>query len=89
MSTAVASAITELVPSFSGRLIQPDDASFDEARHVHNGMIDKRPSIVARCLGSADIVDALSLALTRTSASLPANTESMTRRKRSTSKGWQ
>jgi FAD/FMN-containing dehydrogenase len=62
MSTAVASAITELVPSFSGRLIQPDDASFDEARRVHNGMIDKRPAIVARCLGGADIVDALSLA---------------------------
>jgi FAD/FMN-containing dehydrogenase len=62
MSTAVASAITELIPSFSGRLIQPDDASFDEARRVHNGMIDKRPAIVARCLGSADVVDALSLA---------------------------
>ena len=62
MSTAVASAITELIPSFSGRLIQPEDALFDEARRVHNGMIDKRPAIVARCLGSADVVDALSLA---------------------------
>jgi FAD/FMN-containing dehydrogenase len=62
MATAAVNAVTELIPSFSGRLLQPGDAPFDEARRVHNGLIDKRPGIIARCLGAADVVDALGLA---------------------------
>ena len=62
MATAAVNAVTELIPSFSGRLLQPDDALFDEARRVHNGLVDKRPGVIARCLGAADVVDALGLA---------------------------
>jgi FAD/FMN-containing dehydrogenase len=62
MATAAVNAVTELIPSFSGQLLQPDDALFDEARRVHNGLVDKRPGIIARCLGAADVVDALGLA---------------------------
>lgn len=62
MATTAVNAVTELIPSFSGKLLQPDDALFDEARRVHNGLIDKRPGIIARCLGAADVVDALGLA---------------------------
>ena len=59
---SVAEALTELVPSFAGRLIQPSDPQFDEARRVHNGFVDKRPGVIARCLGAADVADALGLA---------------------------
>ena len=64
MATTAVNAVTELIPSFSGRLLQPGDALFDEARRVHNGLVDKRPGVIARCLGAADVVDALALART-------------------------
>jgi len=39
-----------------GRVILPGDTGYEESRSVWNGMIDRRPSIVARCLGSADVI---------------------------------
>src|SRR3954470_9145062 len=56
--------LAELAPSFSGQFVQPADSSYDEARRVHNGLIDKRPALIARCRGTADIVDAVRLART-------------------------
>jgi FAD/FMN-containing dehydrogenase len=55
-------AISDLAARFSGQLLQPADAGYDEARRVHNGLIDKRPTLVARCRNVADIVDAVNLA---------------------------
>jgi FAD/FMN-containing dehydrogenase len=40
---------------FHGRLIGPDDIDYDEARKVYNGMIDKRPALIARCATVEDI----------------------------------
>ena len=34
---------------FRGEVIGPDDRGYDIARKVHNGMIDKRPAVIARC----------------------------------------
>ena len=34
---------------FGGQLIHPDDAEYDDARQVFNGMIDRRPALIARC----------------------------------------
>jgi FAD/FMN-containing dehydrogenase len=48
--------------AFPGELIHPGDAGYDEARRVHNGMIDKRPALIARCRGVEDIVAAVHLA---------------------------
>lgn len=48
--------------SFGGSLLEPGDAGYDEARRLHNGMIDKRPSLIAQCRSTADVIDALSLA---------------------------
>src|SRR5438093_3136492 len=48
--------------SFSGAVIDPDDARYDDARRIHNGLIDKRPALIARCRTTADIVDAIALA---------------------------
>ncbi len=58
----VADAVTELAGTFSGATPQPSDASYEEARKVHNGLVNKRPSLIARCRGVADVVDAVKLA---------------------------
>src|SRR5262245_29613404 len=60
----ITEAINHVVPSFSGQLLQREDAGYDQSRRVHNGLINKYPTIVARCSGIADIVDALQLART-------------------------
>jgi FAD/FMN-containing dehydrogenase len=61
---SLATAIAELTPSFTGQLLQPTDPGYDEARRVHNGLIDKRPALIARCRGTADVADAVKLART-------------------------
>jgi FAD/FMN-containing dehydrogenase len=59
---SIAEAISGITCGFSGLLLQPGDAGYDEARRVHNGMVDKRPLLIARCSGVADVVDAVKLA---------------------------
>jgi hypothetical protein len=54
--------LAQLAPGFTGRLLQPTDAEYEDARRVHNGLVDKRPAIIARCRGVADICDAIKLA---------------------------
>ncbi len=53
--------IAELRPAFSGQLLQPSDAGYDAARAVHNGLVNKRPAVIARAHGTADIADAVRL----------------------------
>src|SRR3954453_20005792 len=48
-------SITELKHSLRGRLIQPGDADYDEARKVYNAMIHKKPRLIARCVDVADV----------------------------------
>ena len=54
-----AAKVAELTASFSGPVLVPGDASYDEVRKVHNGMVDKRPAVIARCRGVADIAAAV------------------------------
>ena len=61
-NSAVAAAVTELAGTFTGQLLQPNDAAYEDARKVHNGLVNKRPSLIARCRGVADVVDAVKLA---------------------------
>ncbi len=42
-----------------GTLILPGDTSYDAARTVWNGMIDKRPTLIVRCAGVADVISAV------------------------------
>ena len=58
---SVASAAAELAATFAGQLLKPADAGYEEARQVHNGLVDKRPALIARCRGVADVVDAINL----------------------------
>jgi Berberine and berberine like len=47
--------------SFTGELVGPADIAYEEARRVHNGLIGKRPGLIARCRTVPDIVDAVNL----------------------------
>ena len=60
----IAESVALAAPSFTGQLLRPTDHGYDDVRRVHNGLIDKRPAIVARCLGVADVADAVQLART-------------------------
>lgn len=59
---SLAAAVKDLAPTFTGRLLQPGEAGYDDARRVHNGLVDKHPALVARCHGMADVADAVKLA---------------------------
>src|SRR5215472_19381689 len=58
----VADSAAELASTFTGQLLKPADAGYEEARKVHNGLVDKRPALIARCRSVADVVDAVDLA---------------------------
>jgi FAD/FMN-containing dehydrogenase len=58
-------AVDELAPTFTGHLLRPDEAGYDEARRIHNGLIDRRPSLIAQCRGMVDIADAVRLGRSR------------------------
>ncbi|MGL4622796.1 MAG: FAD-binding oxidoreductase [Chroococcidiopsis sp.] len=64
--TAVAIAdLAALAAQIRGCLIQPDDAIYDEARRLWNGMFDKRPAAIVQCTGVADVIDAVRFARDR------------------------
>jgi FAD/FMN-containing dehydrogenase len=48
------SAVATLRQGVAGTVIVPDAAAYDDARRVHNGLIDRRPAIIVRCRGTAD-----------------------------------
>jgi len=54
-----AQSLDQLKSSFRGELIQPADAAYESARKVYNGMIDKRPRLIARCVDVADVMAAV------------------------------
>jgi UDP-N-acetylenolpyruvoylglucosamine reductase len=51
--------ISQFKTQFRGELISPGDAEYENARKVHNGMIDKRPRLIARCADTADVIAAV------------------------------
>ena len=52
-------SVKELRDSLQGELVLPGDAAYDEARRVFNGMIDRRPAVIARCAGTSDVIAAV------------------------------
>src|SRR3954464_9618621 len=65
MTTSVAvpqAAVQQLAEAMRGEVIHPDSPGYDEARAVWNGMFDKRPAVIAKCAGVADVIQAVDFA---------------------------
>jgi FAD/FMN-containing dehydrogenase len=45
-----------------GELLRPEDPGYEEARLLWNGLIDKRPALIARCAGVGDVIDSVNFA---------------------------
>ena len=54
--------VQEFKATLRGELIRPGNESYDEARKVWNGMFDRRPALIARCTGTADVMSAVNFA---------------------------
>jgi FAD/FMN-containing dehydrogenase len=61
-STVIVERLEVLRVGFSGQVLTPEDEGYEAARRVHNGLIDRRPALIARCHSTADIVDAVRFA---------------------------
>ncbi len=61
-STLDEAAVQKFKASLRGELIRPGDGGYDDARKVWNGMIDKRPAMIARCTGAVDVINAVNFA---------------------------
>jgi hypothetical protein len=55
-------AIQAFRTALRGELIKPGDSNYDSARKVFNGMIDRRPRLIARCADVADVMTAVKFA---------------------------
>jgi FAD binding domain/Berberine and berberine like len=55
-------AVAELETSLRGELVRRDDRSYDDHRRIWNGSIDRRPALIARCTGVADVIAAVRFA---------------------------
>jgi FAD/FMN-containing dehydrogenase len=67
MSATIAEldAVDGLRTALRGAVLGPADAGYDAARRVWNGLIDRRPALIARCTGTADVVAAIDFARTQ------------------------
>ena len=52
----------EFRASLRGQLLLPDQPGYDEARKIHNAMIDRRPAMIVQCAGVADVITAVKFA---------------------------
>lgn len=57
-----ADAVDKFARVFRGELIQPEDPDYEQARRVWNGLIDKRPALIARCTEATDVIAAVHFA---------------------------
>ena len=71
--TIAATLDAERVDAFNGALtgtvLRPGDERYEAARLVHNGLIDRRPALIARCRGTGDVAAAVRFAREKTSRS--------------------
>src|SRR4029453_8324594 len=59
MSTTLDDLVRDLDDRVSGPVLAPLDDGYDEARAVHNGLVDRRPALIVRCRTTTDVVDCL------------------------------
>ncbi len=56
------STVQDFTASLRGEVLRPTDNGYDETRKIHNGMIDRRPTLIARCAGVADVIASVQFA---------------------------
>jgi hypothetical protein len=56
---------SKLRAGLSGEALSPGDQGYEEARRIHNGLIDRRPAVIARCRHAADVALAVGFARDR------------------------
>src|SRR5919205_3383938 len=49
-------AVQDFTANLRGGVLRATDEGYDETRKIHNGMIDNRPTLIARCAGVADVM---------------------------------
>ena len=54
--------VAALAASVGCELLEPGDDGYDDARRVHNGLIDRRPALIVRCRTAADVAAAVRFA---------------------------
>jgi hypothetical protein len=59
---ALEAAVEGLRATLRGELLRPGDEAYDAARLIWNGMFDKKPAVIARCSGTADVIHAVNFA---------------------------
>jgi hypothetical protein len=57
-----ASSLDALAAGIRGGIVTPDAADYDAARKIWNGMVERRPAVIARCLNAQDVRTALGFA---------------------------
>lgn len=57
-----AAALQDFRASLRGLLVLPNEPGYDEARKIHNSMIDKHPALIVRCAGVADVTASVQFA---------------------------
>ena len=57
-----AATIQDLQARMRGEVLAPEAAGYDAARRVWNGMVDRKPALIARCAGAADVLAAVAAA---------------------------
>jgi FAD/FMN-containing dehydrogenase len=55
-------AVEDFKGVIRGEVLLPDDKGYDRAREIWNGIFDKKPAIIARCLGTGDVIEAVNFA---------------------------
>ena len=56
MITEKGSSVQEFVKGFRGEVVLPTNEGYDDVRRVFNGMIDRHPALIARCVNTHDVV---------------------------------
>jgi FAD/FMN-containing dehydrogenase len=61
MGVLAGEQVEELRAGCTGRVVAPGDESYDEVRRIHNGLVDKHPALIVRCVTAQDVVAAVRL----------------------------
>ena len=51
-----------LKSQFRGEIVLPGENSYDKSRQIWNGMFDRKPAVIARCIGNSDVINAINFA---------------------------